>query len=156
MRHHIRRTLGLAAAVLLVAASAHAQGRGHDKGKGDEHGKAKGEDVRVPDANVIVQSPGVRGGRGIPPGLAKKPGQMPPGQYKKLYSPSQGADALSGVFRDRGYTVTRVVPSGNSQYVYYRLRNGTEHRAIVRPGTNQLSFSNVPSSLLQQVLARLH
>ena len=81
---------------------------------------------------------------------------MPPGQYKKYYTTSQGADVLSGIFRRGGYTVTRVVPSGSSRYVYYRLRNGTEQRAIIRPGTDRLGFSNVPASILSQELSRLY
>ena len=79
-------------------------------------------------------------GRKVPPGLSRKPGQMPPGQYKKRYGSSQGADVLSGVLRRRGYPVLRVVPSGDSRYVYYRLRDGSERRAIVSPGGDRLRF----------------
>jgi hypothetical protein len=95
-------------------------------------------------------------GRKVPPGLAKKPGQMPPGQYKKRYGTSQGADVLGGILRRRGYPVTRVVPAGVSRYVYYRLRDGSERRAIVSPGTDRLRFGNLPSGLLQEVLAALY
>ena len=95
-------------------------------------------------------------GRRVPPGLAKKPGQMPPGQFKKRYGTNDGASVLGDIFRRNGYTVVRVVPTGQAQYVYYRLRDGQERRAIVSPGTDRLGFSNVPATLLQQVLAALY
>jgi hypothetical protein len=145
------RAATIAAALLMVAGAAQAQGKGHgDKGKDKVVvvQRSNGEVVAVPRHDVAV--------RKVPPGLAKKPGMMPPGQYKKLYTTSQGADVLSSVFRRHGYTVTRIVPSGTSRYVYYRLRNGREHRAIIRPGTDRLSFVNVPSSLLSQVLSSLY
>ena len=167
MHSHLSRALSLAAAALLVAGAAQAQGKGkgNEKGKGQEQKSAQAGEQASKEHGAVVVQPNtqvVRGpdgrlvGAKIPPGLAKKPGQMPPGQYKKLYNVNQGADVLGGIFRNNGYTVTRVVPSGSSRYVYYRSRNGREQRAIVRPGTSQLSFSNVPSSLLQQVLARLY
>lgn len=158
MRSHkiLLRSASFATAALLIAGVAQAQGDNHDHG--DSHGhkdkvvvvqRANGEVVAVPKRDVIVE-------RQVPPGLAKKPGMMPPGQYKKLYTTSQGADVLSGIFRSNGYTVTRVVPYGSSRYVYYRLRNGQEQRAIIRPGTDRLSFTNVPSRLLPLVMSRLH
>ncbi|MBP7815529.1 MAG: RcnB family protein [Phenylobacterium sp.] len=65
-----------AAASLALAAPAFADpgghGQGHDKGhknKGGEHYD--------------------RHGAGTPPGLAKKPGGMPPGHYKKMYNRGQ-------------------------------------------------------------------
>jgi hypothetical protein len=145
MRHHSSRIIGLtAAALLLVTGVASAQGKGHGKGNGhDKHDVAANGDVYDD------------GGK-VPPGLAKKPGQMPPGQYKKVYGTNEGATVLGDILRRRGYPVTRVVPTGPSQYVYYRLRNGTERRAIVSPGTDRLVFTNVPASLLQEVLARLY
>ncbi len=94
--------------------------------------------------------------RHVPPGLAKKPGQMPPGQFRKRYTTLEGANTLSGVLRRRGYVVQRVVPSGSSRVVYYRGQDGLVRRAIVSPGTNQLGFSNVPSSLLQDVLSAMY
>jgi hypothetical protein len=105
-----------------------------------------------------VQAQGNSQGRGakVPPGLAKKPGQMPPGQYKKRYGTNEGADVLGGVLRRRGYSVLRVVPAGESQYVYYRLRDGSQRRAVVSPGTDRLVFRNVPASLLQEVIAKLY
>ena len=95
-------------------------------------------------------------GRKVPPGLAKKPGGMPPGQYKKMYRADQGADVLGGVMRRRGYTVVRTEPYGSSQYVFYRLGNGTVQRAIVSPGAERLQFSNVPAALVNEVLSRLY
>jgi hypothetical protein len=96
------------------------------------------------------------GGRRIPPGLAKKPGGMPPGQYKKLYSTNQGAGVLRDVLGRRGYPVIRSTDVGESEYVYYRNRDGSIRRAIVSPGADRLRFSNVPSTLLSEVLSRLY
>jgi hypothetical protein len=95
-------------------------------------------------------------GRRIPPGLAKKPGGMPPGQYKKLYSANQGAGVLRDVLGRRGYPVVRSTDVGESEYVYYRNHDGSIRRAIVSPGTDRLRFSNVPSTLLSEVLSRLY
>jgi hypothetical protein len=147
-----RVLIGVAAAVMALAGTAQAQG----KGKGKEKHENKREHatlIRRADGDVIVVP---RNGRKIPPGLAKKPGQMPPGQYKKLYGTQDGASVLSDIFRRRGYTVTRLVPYGESRYVYYRGTDGRIRRAIVSPGTDRLSFSNVPATILQEVLARLY
>jgi hypothetical protein len=136
MRTSLVRTFELAAVALLLAASAQAQGNSHDKDKGNR---------------------GDRGGAvKVPPGLAKKPGQMPPGQYKKRYGTNEGATVLGDILRRRGYQVVRVAPAGQSQYVYYRWHNGAQRRAIVSPGSDRLQFSNVPTSLLQEVLAKLY
>lgn len=168
MRTHLVRTLELTAAVLLLAASAQAQGNSQEKGKAhNEHpAKAKGADARRSGHDVIRggNRDVIRGGNrdvygnraSVPPGLAKKPGQMPPGQYKKRYGTYEGADVLGGILRRRGYPVLRVVPAGESQYVYYRLRDGSQRRATVSPGTDRLVFRNVPTSLLQEVLAKLY
>src|SRR5205085_12589874 len=107
MTKAIRRTLALAAIGLtLVSADALAQGKGH--------GKEKHKDKDRRDDVVRVES---RGSVAVPPGLAKKPGHMPPGQYKKLY-PTQGVTVLRDVFGRHGYTVVRTSPYGQSQYVY--------------------------------------
>ena len=97
-----------------------------------------------------------RARNGVPPGLAKKPGQMPPGQYKKLYSTRHGATVLSDVLGRRGYPVVRSTDAGDSEYVYYRDHDGRLRRAIVSPGTDRLRFSNVPGSLLSEVISRLY
>ena len=149
MISHSRRIAGLAAAFVLIAGSAQAQGKGHGKGhdkydKHDNRGEQEMRDDRYEQ------------GRRVPPGLAKKPGGMPPGQYKKHYAPAEGAGVLRDVFVRRGYTVVRTDNAGTSQYVYYRLRDGSVRRAVVTPGTDRLGFSNVPSALLREVLARLY
>ena len=146
MRMHIARAVGIAAAALALATTAQAQGRGH--GHGGEHGE-HGEHGR---ANGDIEPRG----REVPPGLAKKPGQMPPGQYKKLYA-SDGANVLDEVLRRHGYVVNRIIPVGTSRYVYYRAPNGTIwRRAIVSPGTSRLGFANVPAAILQEVLNLLY
>jgi hypothetical protein len=146
MRTHILKALGVVTAAMALATSAQAQGRYHPDEHHDRHHNAV---VHRANGDVLLEP------RHIPPGLAKKPGQMPPGQLRR-YTPLEGANTLSGVLRRRGYTVQRVVPSGSSRIVYYRDRNGGIHRAIVSPGTNQLGFSNVPSSLLQEVVSSLY
>lgn len=52
--------------------------------------------------------------------------------------------------------MSRVAPYGQSQYVYYRYRDGAERRALVSTGTDRLQFTNVPASVLQLVLAQLY
>jgi hypothetical protein len=155
MRTH-RVIFAATAALALAAGSANAQGKSHDK----DHGKAKShisrEDADAIRLRELNEARYRNTGSRVPPGLAKKPGQMPPGQYKKRYGTSEGASVLGDIFRRRGYTVTRVAPYGQSQYVYYRLRDGGERRALVSNGTDRLQFTNVPQTVLQAVLAQLY
>jgi len=164
MRSHILKALGIAGAAMALATSAQAQGRGrdHDKnrdkqnnsvGRYDPDGHDRSGTIRRRDGDVVIVP---RNDAGVPPGLAKKPGHMPPGQYKKRYTTLQGANTLGDVLRRRGYTVQRVVPSGSSRVVYYRDQNGVIRRAIVSQGSDRLNFSNVPSSALQEILSRLY
>jgi hypothetical protein len=150
------RIFGLTAAALALATTAGAQGKGNDK----QVAKVKvKENHRLPDDVVHRDRDGrdiYGNGAKVPPGLAKKPGQMPPGQYKKRYGTNEGADVLGGILRRRGYSVIRTVPAGDSRYVYYRLNDGTTRRVIVSPGTERLTFTNLPSSLLREVLAALY
>jgi hypothetical protein len=151
MRIHTGKLLGLtAAAAIFSATPLMAQGKGHGKGnKGHgEHGRV----VVIDNGSVIYRGDGRR----IPPGLAKKPGQMPPGQYRKLYSTYQGAGVLRDILVRHGYTVVRTTPYRERQYVYYRTPDGVLRRAIVSPGTTRLSFNNVPSLIVQEVVARLY
>jgi hypothetical protein len=135
MRTSSARTLCMVVAALcLTTEGLHAQGRGRGNGK-------------VP--------PGIAKAGGTPPGLAKK-GGLPPGQAKKIYRPDDGVGVLRDVFGQHGYTVVRTSNDGDRRYVYYRLRDGSIHRATVSPGAERLSFRNVPESLLREVLARLY
>jgi len=130
---HIRRAASAAfAALVLLAAPAAAQG------------KRKGQ--TKPETNPSTQTP---------PGLAKK-GGLPPGQAKKIYRPDEGVVVLRDVFGRNGYTVVRTAPYGDARYVWYRTSDGVLRRAIVRPGTERLSFTNVPALVLREVLARLY
>jgi len=95
-------------------------------------------------------------GTKVPPGLAKKPGGMPPGQYKKRYSTTEGSSVLRDILLGRGYTVIRTENAGANQYVFYRLRDGSVQRAVVSSGDERLVFGNVPDALLREVLARLY
>lgn len=175
MRVPLHRMAGVAAAALLVASAdtAQAQGKGHGKEHKTAGAEARGDDRHRDDRRVyderrgdydsgderrregvppgLAKKPG-----GLPPGLAKKPGGMPPGQYKKLYSTRQGASVLSDVLGRRGYPVVRSTDAGASEYVYYRDHDGRIRRAVVSPGDDRLRFSNVPSSLLGEVIARLY
>ena len=177
MTSHSRRMFSLAAALLVSAGVAQAQGHsqdkdhGHDKDKDrqEHHDEARAQtpaggwkgdraqaDRRDEDRRDNDRRDGWNNGAKVPPGLAKKPGGMPPGQYKKRYGTQDGVSALSDVFGRHGYTVVRTTNAGSSRYVYYRLRNGSVQRAIVSPGADRLGFSNVPRSLLQEVLTRLY
>ena len=169
MRFPLNRLAGLAVAALFLASAgtAQAQGKGHGKG----HDKQEHAQVRVDDHDRDHARDGrydQRGdydhrydhrydqGRSIPPGLAKKPGGMPPGQYKKLYNASQGASVLSDVLGRHGYSVVRTADAGDSRYVYYRDRVGTVHRATVTPSGDRLRFSAVPKALLDEIHNRLY
>lgn len=164
---NLGRTLTLALLGLTVAA-----GTADAQGKGNGNGKAKGAKGNGKgDRAVVVRDGDVwrgdrdrdrdsdwyrRNGRRVPPGLAKKPGQMPPGQYKKIYSTREGASVLGDILGRRGYRVTRTGFEGDTRYVWYRGQDGVLRRAIVRPGNERLQFANVPQAVLAAVLQRLY
>ena len=175
MRLQFSRLAGIAAATLVLASAGTAQAQGKGHGKDKEHKSAQAQtrgDDRRRDDHVVHDHRGeydprydrARGGTppglakkgGLPPGLAKKPGGMPPGQYKKHYTTDQGAHVLRDVLGRRGYPVVRIADAGTSEYVYYRDHDGRLRRAIVSPGSDRLRFSNVPSSLLSEVISRLY
>lgn len=107
-------------------------------------------------ADAAAQAQGkAKGHDRTPPGLAKK-GGLPPGQAKKLHRTDDGVVVLRDVFGRNGYRYVRTEPFGASRYVYYRDREGRLRRAVVRQGTQRLTFENVPSIVLRQVLARLY
>ncbi len=116
--------IAAAAASLALAAPAFADpgGHGHDRGhdKGEKH-----HDVADRDDHQ---------GAWGPPGLAKKPGHMPPGQYKKMYNRGQ---RLPTSYISQRYYVTdpqtyhlREAPAGyrwvqvNDQYYLAQTRTG--------------------------------
>jgi hypothetical protein len=182
MRVPLHRLAGVAAAALVLASAgtAEAQGkgkgkdkehkqaqvRGDDRHRGDRDGDDRHRDGRVYDSHGDYDPrydrarggtpPGLAKKGGLPPGLAKKPGGMPPGQYKKHYTTDQGAYVLRDVLGRRGYSVVRTADAGTSEYVYYRDHDGRLRRAVVSPGTDRLRFSNVPSSLVSEVLSRMY
>ena len=163
MRVPLHRLAAVAAAALVLASAGTAEAQGKGKGKDKEHKQAqtRGDD-RHRDGRVVYERRGDydprydRARGGTPPGLAKKPGGMPPGQYKKHYTTDQGAHVLRDVLGRRGYPVVRIADAGTSEYVYYRDHDGQVRRAIVSPGSDRLRFSNVPSSLLREVISRLY
>ena len=142
----------MATAAIALATSVQAQGRGNGKGHDRKHNDRDRYERRDKHDDRYDRRTGdifrrdhddryyVPGNRRVPPGLAKKPGQMPPGQYKKHYSTMQGADVLSGIFRRRGYAVDRIAQSSNSRVVYYRGRDGIVRRALVSPGREDGGF----------------
>lgn len=166
MRIHklVRSITAATFALCVVTGAAAAQGKGKGNDKGNDKAKHKDRvDEVVVQRPVVVQSngsvrsvpPGLAKKGGVPPGLAKK-GGLPPGQAKKLYRATDGVVVLRDVFGRHGYTVVRTQPYGTSEYVYYRRGDGAIQRAIIVPGTERLSFQNVPQSLLQEILARLY
>ncbi|MES2343539.1 MAG: RcnB family protein [Pseudomonadota bacterium] len=128
------KTLLAAAAVASLALgaplAAQADPGGHGNGKGERHekGHAKGHD------NGHYEGDDHHGGAWTPPGLAKKPGGMPPGQYKKLYRQGQ---RLPTSYIDQRYYVAnpqanrlRAPPAGyrwvqvEDQYYLAQTRSG--------------------------------
>lgn len=158
MQRRVIHTLAAAAALAAFAGSAQAQGKGHGKGHGNKDWERQraGQVVTRRSDGEVERDREWRDRRAVPPGLAKKPRQIPPGQYKKAYSSAYGATVLSDVFRQRGYPVTRLESSGETRYVYYRLPDGTVQRAVVNPSPTRLTFGNVPATILQAVLAQLY
>ena len=152
----LHRLAGVAAAALCLASAGTAQAQGKGHGKEHKTAEARGDDRQVNESRGDYDHGQYRGRNGVPPGLAKKPGGMPPGQYKKLYSTRQGATVLRDVLGRHGYPVVRSSDVGQSEYVYYRTPDGQLHRAVVTPGGDRLGFENVPSSLLTEVLSRLY
>ncbi|MDF1501699.1 hypothetical protein [Roseisolibacter sp. H3M3-2] len=123
----MRRSILAFALLALAAGTAEAQGRGKGNGNGNK----------------------------VPPGLAKK-GGLPPGQAKKLYRADDGVVVLRDVFGRNGYTVVRTVPEGDRRFVYYRGADGVVRRAVVAPGEERPSFTNVPRAVLEQIWSRLY
>lgn len=131
------------------------EGSVHHVAQQDQH-DPRYDHVQVVNGQYDPRYDDGRNSHRIPPGLAKKPGGMPPGQYKRLYGANEGAGVLRDVLGRRGYSVVRTEDAGQSEYVYYRLPDGSVRRAVVSPGANRLQFSNVPTPLLSEVLSRLY
>jgi hypothetical protein len=152
--HHTLQLVVIAAVLVGATSSADAQDKSKAKGPPAKAvvktTKAKPV-VKTADGNVVLVTPAKK----VPPGLAKKPGQMPPGQYKK-YTSHDGAITLRDILVGRGYVVTQIVPVGTSQYVYYRTATGAVTRAYITPGVERLTFTNVPGYILNAVLAKLY
>jgi hypothetical protein len=73
--------VAVAAAALLLAPHAVAQGKGNGKGHGKGHDKEAVASNHPFDRNVIT---GYYRANGLPPGLAKRNGDLPPGLEKQL------------------------------------------------------------------------
>lgn len=81
-----------------------------------------------------------------PPGLAKKPGGMPPGQYKKTYEYAVGAHLPRTYYSSRSYYVT--------DYNRYRLRTPPSGYQWVRVD-NDVYLAQTRTGLIAEVIADL-
>jgi Ni/Co efflux regulator RcnB len=82
----------------------------------------------------------------VPPGLAKKPGQMPPGQYKKQYDYSVGAHLPRNYYINRNNYL--------SDYDRYDLRVPPPGYRWVRVG-NDVYLTQSRTGLIAEVIADL-
>ncbi|HEX6859313.1 MAG TPA: RcnB family protein [Caulobacteraceae bacterium] len=83
-----------------------------------------------------------------PPGLAKKPGGMPPGQYKKLHDYNVGSYLPNNYYRNDSYYVP------NSYYGQYNLPAPPAGYQWVRVG-NDVYLAQTRTGLISQVIADL-
>lgn len=127
------KTLLAAAAVASLALGAPLAAQADPGGHGNGHGHgAKGHDKGHEAARYQAEEP--HNGAWTPPGLAKKPGGMPPGQYKKMYRQGQ---RLPSSYIDQRYYVAnpeanrlRAPPTGyrwvqvDNQYYLAQTRSG--------------------------------
>ena len=81
-----------------------------------------------------------------PPGLAKKPGGMPPGQYKKQFDYNVGARLPRNYYVNRNYYVT--------DYDRYNLRVAPPGYQWVRVG-NDVYLAQTRTGLIAEVIADL-
>ena len=81
-----------------------------------------------------------------PPGLAKKPGAMPPGQYKKRFDYNVGARLPRNYYDNRNYYVT--------DYDRYNLRVAPPGYQWVRVG-NDVYLAQTRTGLIAEVIADL-
>lgn len=125
------KTLLAAAAVASLALGAPLAAQADPGGHGNGHGN-KGHDKGHEAARYQGEEP--HNGAWTPPGLAKKPGGMPPGQYKKMYR--QGQRLPSSYIAPRYYVANpeanrlREPPAGyrwvqvDNQYYLAQTRSG--------------------------------
>ena len=114
MRVSLHRLAGSRCVALLArpGSTAQAQGKGHGKEHGDDHAQARAttaigttrrDDPRYEHRDHVRPRVTTRTAGASRPAWPKKPGGMPPGQYKKLYTTRQGASVLSDVLGRHGY-----------------------------------------------------
>ena len=142
------RSLARAVGAVVVALGV-AAGAAGAQGKGNGQHAAQPAPRRGGDAHASARA------NGTPPGLAKKPGGMPPGQYKKRYRPDDGVLILRDVFSREGIRVIRVERSGDLRYVIYRTKTGTTARATVRPGEDRPVITGAPRTVTARVMERM-
>jgi hypothetical protein len=149
-------------AVLSLPHTASAQGKGHGKGKHEgKEAKAEKRDhdddhdgrrLVKSDAGTVVQ----------PLIVTQRVQRIPPGLAKKRVTTPQAVMVTRDVLLNNGFVVTQVVPTGNSQVIYYRRGNngngrglGPVQRIVVVPAGQTVQFQSVPQSLLATILNRL-
>ena len=87
-------------------------------------------------------------GSWTPPGLAKKPGGMPPGQYKKQHQYNAGGYLPNNYYRNDNYYVPQ------SAYGQYNLPPAPQGYEWVRVG-NDVYLAQTRTGLISQVIADL-
>lgn len=123
------------AAPLAAQAGGHGNGKGHDKGH-EMSGQRDNDDAHD-------QGEREHGAGWSPPGLAKKPGGMPPGQYKKMYR--QGQRLPTRYIEQRDYV---------TNFDTYHLRTPPAGYQWVQVG-NQYYLAQTRTGLISEVVSAL-
>lgn len=89
-----------------------------------------------------------------PPGLAKKPGGMPPGQYKKLQQQQRSYDYRVGSYLPSNYYTNRNYEIANGYYNGYGLRTPPAGYEWIRVD-NDAYLAQSRTGLIAQVIADL-
>lgn len=108
-------------------------------------------------AMTAAFSPALSQGRGH----AESKG-LPPGQAKKIVTPSQAVVVSRDVLVSHGFQVVRVETIKTGQVIYYRRGNngrgrglGPVEKMIVRPSGSTVVFESVPDKVLLDIRVRL-
>jgi hypothetical protein len=110
-------TLGILLASSAASIPASAQGNGHGNGKGKGHDKKDKGDDRGPEQyqfrsqdREYVTSYYSKHGKGLPPGLAKRNGDLPPGLEKQLQRNGTLPPGLQKKMQPCPIEITRQLP----------------------------------------------
>ena len=87
---------------------------------------------------------------------------LPPGQAKKMVTPSQAVVVSRDVLVSHGFEVVRVETIKTGQVIYYRRGNqgrgrglGPVEKMIVRPSGSTVVFESAPKNVLLDIRVRL-